>query len=106
MIIYPLEFSFPLIKANVIKPLKASSTNGSNTMVRHEEILLPSHEDMFALSEVLVAETGLSSLSCYGLPGGKPVPVEHVLLFRGAPGRMSRCKGVFVANYLAFEVRF
>lgn len=48
--------AFDLVEAYVIKSLKARPRDGPNAVIRHQKIFFPTHEDIFALREVLVGE--------------------------------------------------
>jgi len=56
MEIYSAYFSSNLVKADVIEAFKACAGNRPNPVIRDEEVFLPSHEYVFSLREVFVAE--------------------------------------------------
>ncbi len=93
-----------LVEADVVKPLEAGAGDGADAVVRHEEVLLPAHEDVLALGEVLVVEIGLFRLLGQRPPGGELRPVLHVGFLRRAPGFVLGLEGVLGADDLAFEV--
>lgn len=45
----PAHAPTPLVKADVIKPLKTRSRNRAYPVIRDEEVLLPAHEDILTL---------------------------------------------------------
>ena len=45
----PTNTAVALIEADVVEPLEAGSRDGFHTVVRHEEVFFPAHEDVFAL---------------------------------------------------------
>lgn len=93
-----------LVEADIVKALEASAHNLADTVVGHEERLLPAHEDVFALRIVLVLEVWILGLFGQGPPGGEAGPVLHVGLIGGAPGGVAGLKCMLGANDLTFEV--
>ncbi len=45
----PANSSLNLIEANIVEPFEARTTDCSNSMIGNQEVLLPSHEDVFSL---------------------------------------------------------
>jgi len=104
MKVNPADIPAPLIKADIIEPLKARSANRLNPMIRNEKVLLPPHKQVFPVRIVLVSEVWPARFPRQRFPGREAVPVLHVDGFGGAPGRIFGLKGVFGANDFAFEV--
>ena len=93
-----------LVETDVVEALEAGARYGADAVVRHEEILLPPHEDVLALGEVFVVEVGLLRLLGERAPGGEAGPVVHVGFLGRAPGLVFGLEGVFGADDFAFEV--
>ncbi len=93
-----------LVKAYIVEPLEACAGDRPNTMIWYQEILLPPHEDILPLREILVVEVCLLRLFSQGTPRRKSRPVLHVRLLGCAPGFVLRLESMFGANDLAFEV--
>ena len=93
-----------LVEADVVEALEAGARDGRDLVVRHEEVFLPPHEEVFALGKVLEGEAGGFGLFAEGPPRGEAVPVLHVDLLRGAPFGVCGLEGVLVADDLAFKV--
>lgn len=53
-----------LIEANVVESLEACTINLPDAVIRHQKLLLPSHEHVFAIRAVLVVEVGFLCLFC------------------------------------------
>jgi hypothetical protein len=70
-------------------------------MVRDEESLLPAHKDSPAVilrhGQVRPLQFTFNMSECW-----EPLPVDHVLLFRGAP--IARQEAVTAANNFGIEV--
>jgi len=72
-----------LVEAYVIETLKARARDGAHAMIRHEKVLLPAHEDVLALREILDAKVlPRLCLLCQGPPGWKSCPMLHVHFIR------------------------
>jgi len=93
-----------LVEADVVETLEAGTGNGPDAVIGHEEILLPAHEDVLALREVLVVEVGLLRLLGQRPPRGELCPVLHVGFLGRAPGFVLGLEGVLRADDFAFEV--
>ncbi len=95
-----------LVKTDVVEPLEAGAVNRPDSVVRHEEVLLPPHKYVLSLVDVL--DRGLAALARLlhvGAEGGKLGPVGDVNLLAGAPALVLRDEAVFRADDLALEVR-
>lgn len=97
------DSSFYLVETDVVESFKTRSRNLPYPMIRYEKILLPTHEQMFALRIVSVCE--ISSLGLFGerSPRLEPGPVLHIGFFVGAPGLVLGHECVFCANDFSFE---
>ena len=94
-----------LVKADVVEAFEASPRDGSHTVVGHQEVFFPAHEDVLPLGKVLVGEVWLPRQCGEGSPGVEAVPMLHVDLVIRAPIGMLRLEGVLVADDLALKVR-
>jgi len=72
------------IDADVVKACEAGATNIMYTMIRNQEAFFPSHEDGTPLP-VCHGEQGLFELMFDMFEGREAGPMDHVILFRGAP---------------------
>lgn len=104
MEVYPTNGPIDLVETDVIKPLEAGPTNLPHPVVRDEERLLPAHEHVLALREVLVVEIRFLGSVLEGPPGGEASPVLHIRLVGGTPGGVAGLERVFPADDFAFEV--
>jgi hypothetical protein len=95
--------SFYLIETDIVESFKASPGDLPHPMIRYEEILLPAHEQMLALSIVSVCEISFFSLFGEGPPRLEPGPVLHIGFFVGAPSLVLGHECVFCANDFSFE---
>lgn len=95
--------SLNLIEADVVKPLEASTGDGSHPMVWDKEIFLPSHEHVLALGKVAVGE--ISSLRLFGkwFPSGETGPVVDIRLLVGAPFLIASLERMFSTDDLSFK---
>jgi hypothetical protein len=93
-----------LIEADVIKSFKTGPRDCANSMVWYEKILLPSHEDVFPLRIIL--ETEIWPLGLFGQrsPGWEATPMLHIDLLIRTPFSVTCLKGIFCADYFAFEI--
>lgn len=95
-----------LIKTYIVKPLETRATDRSHPVIWDQEVLLPAHEDVFALGDVLDDDRG--ALAC--LPRVRPErgelgPMRYIRLVIGAPALVLGHEAIFVADDLALEVR-
>lgn len=94
----------PLIEANIIKPLKARAADALDTVVRHEEVLLPAHEEVLTVEVVFEGE-GRGVFGGLGerAPGGEAGPVLEVDFLAAVPARIGGAEEMFRADDFAFE---
>lgn len=52
MKVYAADFTFDLIEANVVKPLKTSASDSPDSVVWDQEVLFPPHENVFLLCNI------------------------------------------------------
>ena len=105
MKVYAANLTAHLVKADVIKALEARAVNGSHSMVGHQEVLLPSHKDVLALSRVLDVDLPpLKRLLDEGPEGGKVLPMTNINLVGRTPGRMLCNEAILWANYLSLKI--
>lgn len=93
MEIDPTHPPLDLIKTDIVEALKASALDGFELVVRNEEMLLPSHEDVFLLPPVFmvhgVYEIDIAlRMKTERSPGRKSGPVRKIGLVAGAPCRV------------------
>lgn len=104
MEIDPADAPHNLVEADIVEPLEARPHDLPHPMIRHQERLLPAHEDILALHEVLVVEIRLLGCVLKRAPGGEARPVLHVCLVGRAPASVTGLEGVSAADDFAFEV--
>lgn len=97
------DSSFYLVETDIVEPLEASAGNLPHPMIRYEEILLPAHEQVFALRKVSVCEISFLGLFGERSPRLEPRPVLHIGFFVGAPSLVLGHECVFCANDFSFE---
>ena len=105
MKINPTHTPRPLIKTDIIEPLEARAADTLHPMIRHEEILLPAHEEVFAVEVVFEGEGGgvFFRVARQGAEGGEARPVLEVDLLAAVPGGVGGAEEVFRADDFAFE---
>ena len=101
----PINCAQYLVEANVVESFKTCAIDLAHTIIRHQELLLPSHEHVFTVRAILVVEVRLLRLFCQGSPSWKACPVLHVFLVAGTPVIVSGLEGIFGSNDLALEER-
>jgi hypothetical protein len=104
MEIYAANISGDLIKADIVEPFEAGPGDRPNSMIWHEEVLLPPHEDVFPLSEIFAAEVGLPSLFRQRQIRRKSVPVLIVYLLGRSPFLILSAECIFSADHLSFKI--
>jgi hypothetical protein len=100
-----LDATRELVEADVVEAFEARTAYSPDSVIRDEEILLPSHEQMLLLIQVLRHLFLARGVFGYRLVCIEAPPVLPVDLFVGAPFRMLCNEGVFASDDLAFEVR-
>lgn len=104
MEIYPTHSPCYLVETDIVEPFETCARDGPNTVVRHQKVLFPSHEDILPLRKVLVVEVRFLGLLGQGTPSWKSCPVLHVRFLGCAPGFVLGLESMFRADDLAFEV--
>lgn len=92
-----------LIKADIVESLEACTGDCPNTMIRHEEVFFPSHEDVLPLREVSEGEVGFPGQLPEGSPCRESRPVVHICFIGCAPRRVSGLERVLRTDYFSFE---
>lgn len=72
-------------------------------MIRNEEVFLPSHEHVLALSEIAVCEIGPFGLFGQRFPRGKPRPMVYVGFLIGTPCFIASLECMLGSDDFAFE---
>lgn len=104
MEVNPTDTAGHLVKADVVKPFEARPGYGADSVIRYQEVLLPSHEYVFSLRIILIAEIGYTRLARQRFPCRESAPVLHVGFLRRTPLLMPGLEGVLGANDLALKV--
>ena len=58
MKVYSTDRPFPHIEADVVEALEAGTADSPYAVVWHKEMLLPAHEDVFALTQIAHGHAG------------------------------------------------
>jgi hypothetical protein len=75
MEIYSANRPRNLVEANVVKPLKAGSSNGAHSVVWNQEVFLPSHEDVLSLRHLGYMKVSFPGLLLKRSKSGEFCPV-------------------------------
>ena len=94
-----------LIKTNVVESFEACTRDFFDTMIRYQEFLFPTHEDVLPILRMLIVKIRSLCLFREWLPGREMSPMLHVIFLRGTPTLMTCLKRVFGSDYLTLEVR-
>lgn len=105
MEIYTTHTALLLVKADVVEAFEASAVDSAHTMVGDEEVFLPAHEDVLALSQVRDHDKSLAYLFRVRPERRELAPMVHVDLFRCAPILVFCYKAILAADELALEIR-
>jgi hypothetical protein len=100
------NFPAHLVEANIVETLEARSIDGPYSVVRHEEVFLPSHKYVLSLRHVFDQDlAALTSLLREWPKGGEFGPVGKINLVRRSPWWVLSNESVFWSDDLAFKVR-
>lgn len=105
MEVYSTDTALLLVEADIVEAFEAGTVEGSNPVVWYQEVFLPAHEDILALTEVWYCHpsTFLHVLAVF--PKCRELaPVTMVNLFRCAPVLVSCYKVVSATDNLPFEI--
>jgi len=104
MEIYAANISVDLIKADIVEPFETGPGNRPNSVIWHEEVFLPPHEDVFPLSKIFAVEIGLPSLFRQRQIRWKSIPVLIVYLLGRSPFLVLGAECIFSTDHLSFKV--
>ncbi len=82
MEIYSANSTFDLVEADVVKAFKTCATNRPYPVIRDQEVLLPTHENIFSLRQARDVEIALPSLLLERAKGREFGPVREISLIR------------------------
>ena len=103
--IYTIDLPLHLIKTYIVETLETRTTDRPHPVVRNQEVLLPAHEDVFALGDVLDDDRGaLACLFGVGSERGELGPVGEIRLVVGTPALVLGHEAIFGPNDFALEV--
>ena len=89
MEVYAAHTAHPLIKANIVEALERRAADALDSVVRHQKVLLPSHEQMLSLLIILQCEVRtFRRASRQRSPRWKARPVLQVYFLGAAPAWM------------------
>ena len=103
MKIYATNFALDLVEANIIEPLETRTRNSTDSMVRYQKVLFPTHEDIVFLSHIWDKHWPLAGALLKRAEGAELGPMAEIYFGVGSPVFMLREEVVFGANDLAFE---
>ncbi len=101
MEVNPTHSTLDLIETDIIEAFKAGSLDALQLVVRHKEMLLPPHENVFLLPPIFVVE-GIHEidvalrLKTERPPWREPRPVSEISLITSSPTRVSSSEAVFL----------
>ena len=101
--VYAAHVAGDLIETDVVEPLEGGTRDGADLVVRHQEVLLPPHEEVLLLGEVPDGEVGLPRRFRKGPPRAELGPVLHVDAIVRTPFRVLGVERELVTNDLALE---
>lgn len=104
MEVNPFNDAFDLVEAYVVESLKARPGYARDSVVGHQEVLLPSHKYCVSFSKVLESEVAVPRVSLHGFPSGESVPVLDVDFVRRTPVCVLSKEGVLGTDDFALEV--
>lgn len=100
----PADGAVHLVETDVVEAFEACAVDLPHPVVRDKEGLLPSHEDVFALVEVLQVEVFFLGVTREGSEGREARPVLHIGSVGRAPGGVLGAEGVVRTDDFAFEI--
>lgn len=103
MVVDPADSAVELIEADVIEPFETGPRDTFNTVVGHQEVLLPSHKQMLVLGKVFVGEVGLLRHLRQWTPRREFGPVVHISSIGSSPGLMTGLECVFRSDDFGLE---
>lgn len=83
--IYSANFSLDLVEADVVETFERGPSDGSNAVVRDQEMLFPPHKDVVSLRKVSDGHWALSSHLLVRPKGAKLGPMAEIDFGIGAP---------------------
>lgn len=95
MKINPAYFAFNLVETYVIEALKACTSYRSHPVVRYEEVLFPTHEDIFPLCDVVDCDRASFRLASQRPKCAELSPVAEIDLLVGSPVLMLSKETIF-----------
>lgn len=98
------DAALPLVEADVVEPLEAGAVDGAHPVVGDEEVLLPAHEDVVLVVQVLDVHGALAGMLGIGAERRELVPVVQVDLLGRAPAVVVRDEVVLGPDDLALKV--
>lgn len=98
------DFPFDLVKADIVKPLKAGSVNGPNAVIGDKKVFFPPHENVVLLSHVWYNNWPFSGLLLVWSKCREFAPMAEIHLGIRTPIFMLGKKVILGADYLALEI--
>ena len=78
MEIYATDCSMALIEADIVEAFKARPTNSAYTVIRYQEVFLPSHKNILSLCQPLNIQVSLPRLLLKGTKGAELGPMLQI----------------------------
>lgn len=104
MKINPTNLPFELVETNVVKAFKASSGDSSDSVIRHKEMFLPAHEDVFFLSDVRNSHWSFTCMFMKRSKSAELCPMAKVNLHICSPIFVLCEKTVFGSDNFPFKI--
>lgn len=102
--IYSANFSLDLIETYVVEAFERGPSDGSNAVVRDQEVLLPPHKDVVSLRKVSDGHWALPSHLLVRPKGAKLGPMTEIDFGIGAPVIMLGKEVILGTNNFSLKV--
>lgn len=99
-----VDLALDLVEAYIVETLEAGPMDGSDAMVRDEEVLFPSHPYILLLSNVRYRNGAFSSLLLIRSPWRELGPMTQIYFRSCTPVLMLRKEVILRTDYFALEV--
>lgn len=98
------HFALDLVEADIVEALKAGPGDRAYAVVRDEEMLLPTHENVLPLRNITDHHRALARLLLEWAEGVELAPMAEIDLVGGAPALVAGDEAIFGANDFALKV--
>jgi hypothetical protein len=98
------DSTLALVEADIIEAFKARTTNCAYTVIRYQEVFLPSHKYVLSLCQTRNVKVPLARLLLERKKSSELGPMMQINLISRTPIFMLCEKRIFGADNLAFEI--